>query len=338
MRHSVLCERNPYKVNDFEIVKRLEDENRFITFSHVERFGINPQSNFETPLGIYAYPMVGRNGLASERLQKFDFPFAAKRKFVHIFEPVNMSTILVLQDVTDAQGLRITNAMTSFVENSPQLTSRQYMSAAGDALVWTPGGRLWYHTMKKALLYGKSRPTVAWNKLFRMVGINGCIDYNDGIIHENEPEQAVFFSQSAVRLLATLENPQTKRDVVNVRGKDAFGEFQKAATALNKIMYDYPYVTGLEINDNEDARYEYLSGYIDLAVNAACPSLNSFPTLYPTLSQIMEYSTFVDFLQRYLMIELRHFDQNLEHVCHVTGRDLRDFVVSLLNEPVDDMP
>lgn len=94
---------------------------------------------------------------------------------------------------------------------------RQY-----DAKVKTDGGMFWYITMRFAetlssansLKGNKSNTIVEWNKLFRELGIAGCVDNGEGIIHTSEPSQAVFFSASNIDLIARVDNHKIQTDKI----------------------------------------------------------------------------------------------------------------------------
>ena len=50
---------------------------------------------------------------------------------------------------------------------------------------------------------------VKWNSLFRKIGILGVIDNGDGIIHTNEPSQAVFFNTKSFEVVDIIKNSQS---------------------------------------------------------------------------------------------------------------------------------
>ena len=56
----------------------------FFHMSSYDRIGINPKSNFTTPLGIYAYPLTTT---FLEQLMKHNLPFAGERSWIHVFKP-----------------------------------------------------------------------------------------------------------------------------------------------------------------------------------------------------------------------------------------------------------
>ena len=82
-------------------------------------------------------------------------------------------------------------------------------AANSEAHVKSPGGILWYVSMKVASVLApiwKTKPPIAWNKLFRIVSIDGVVDLGDGIIHRSEPTQAVFFSRTVIGQVSRYYN------------------------------------------------------------------------------------------------------------------------------------
>ena len=72
--------------------------NCFVSFTALEKLGINPQSTYDTPIGIYAYPAEYVVKMAGETSQMSDtLPFAGEQPFVNIFSVkgniINLKTV-----------------------------------------------------------------------------------------------------------------------------------------------------------------------------------------------------------------------------------------------------
>lgn len=77
-----------------------------------------------------------------------------------------------------------------------------YENELDEAKVKSVGGKLWFFTYR---LYGNSPNK--WNAFFRKMGIVGIDDNNgEGIIHENEPFQSVFFDKTDLKVLESAFN------------------------------------------------------------------------------------------------------------------------------------
>ena len=63
----------------------------YMHFSDINKIGVKPASSFQTPLGIYFYPV---NEKILGQLEKGKIPFASERKFLHVVKPNENSNIL----------------------------------------------------------------------------------------------------------------------------------------------------------------------------------------------------------------------------------------------------
>jgi len=63
----------------------------YMHFSDLNKVGIRPQSGFETPLGIYFYPI---NEIILRQLEKGKIPFASEREFLHVVKPKKGAEVL----------------------------------------------------------------------------------------------------------------------------------------------------------------------------------------------------------------------------------------------------
>jgi len=87
-----------------------------------------------------------------------------------------------------------------------------------------PCGQLWNvtRTLARILKSNKnSKGPVIWNKIIRSLGYDGFTDkLGEGLIHENEPCQAVFFSTKPIKLLQILPNIRKKPMKYNISYKN----------------------------------------------------------------------------------------------------------------------
>lgn len=86
-------ENNP-KISTYDYLKKYkEDPNVYISMTQVDKIGINPQSKFNTPLGIYCYPLKEIWHLIEKGKHTGDLPFAGDRPFVWILRSKNKNFI-----------------------------------------------------------------------------------------------------------------------------------------------------------------------------------------------------------------------------------------------------
>lgn len=156
------------------------------------QLGINPTTIFATPVGICSYP------LTTERYQKAiegNHEFAGEGAYSYIFTAKNHGTVLYLDKVDlDAEVKKLKR-----IVPDPKTVTALLKESEKGSLSKTPGGRLFYITRNLV-----DHNPILWSKIFLKLGYTGLHDPGLGIIHENEPEQALFFGAGAVKELEIL--------------------------------------------------------------------------------------------------------------------------------------
>lgn len=266
-------EANP-KISINQAVAQAKDQpNTFISFTEIDKLGINPKSKHETPIGIYAYPIKYVAQMLGDTKSGDALPFAGEQPFANIFRA--RGNIVDLGTVSLSEINHYLTKLTEYLETiEPDLggaVDQAKEAAFEEAQVQSNAGRFWYVTMSIAQIVAQltgTKTVVAWNKIFRVLGIDGCVDsQGKGIIHENEPIQAVFFSIKSItnnqrvynkyspehieysheraakmqRALDELRDAKTVRDVesiINVHGQDAIRLVHDRNIRLQLIIRD----------------------------------------------------------------------------------------------------
>lgn len=71
------------KVDKTAILDKYKDDpNVLVHFSDLDKLGINPQSKYDTPVGIYGYPLSA----LYEKIKTNNLPFASNRRYLHVFK------------------------------------------------------------------------------------------------------------------------------------------------------------------------------------------------------------------------------------------------------------
>lgn len=238
-------------------------KNLFVSFTDLPKLGINPGSRYATPIGIYAYPaeyviykttqypyIGGSSDLAMTAL-----PFAGGKPWANIFRARSGANIIDLGKFTEAQYNEYCDKLKALltklpIEYRPQPldsdAATKYIDTLMDAAnksarVNTPGGKFWYVTMRLSEVMNTNKTTIAWNEIFRRLGIDGFVDPDREIIHPSEPTQAVFFSGRAVELLDTVAN---KYSPTKMKSRQEHGkERDEIFTTNMRLMRQY-------LNDN----------------------------------------------------------------------------------------
>jgi hypothetical protein len=188
-------------------------KNLFVSFTTLDKLGINPNSKYSTPIGIYSYPAEYVVSVVGNDKDMKELPFAGESPYVNLFNAsgniINIATITSAE--TDryykALAVLLSKQLGTDLESAKLEVETSIYDSQDHARVQTDGGRFWYvmYTVSRELFAPKwkTRPAVAWNKLFRLLGIDGVIDFTPsggkGIIHPSEPTQAVFFTSNSIK-------------------------------------------------------------------------------------------------------------------------------------------
>jgi hypothetical protein len=184
-------------------VKRWVNKGCYFHMSDLNRLGINPQSKYDTPLGIYAYPL---NDHMYEKMRTKTLPFAEERPYVHIFRPRNPERILNLRLFTQEDYNHWIKWIIDRYGHMHDDLEREIKLMANRAFQYTPVSRFWNVTRELTVTAKK------WRKLFMDMGFEGVKDPDTGTIYAEEPEQAVFFSLEFIEHLDTYEKPEFRSE------------------------------------------------------------------------------------------------------------------------------
>ncbi len=175
----------------------------FVTFTQINKLGTNPRSEYNTPIGIYAYPISFILKQAKEESDRLRSVFGSHQPYVQVFTVDPNANIWTLSDYKIDLSIKqmLIKSLHSYGYNYNML-AKQYDNDR----------QLWY-SMYKAIDPNfdpeneeQSNIGTITRKVLRKAGIDGVIDYGQSIIHENEPTQAVFFNIRQLKHLATLNN------------------------------------------------------------------------------------------------------------------------------------
>lgn len=211
--------------------------NLFVSFTTVDKLGINPRSGFNTPLGIYSYPAkFVADQMGAGRPAKVSVPFAGDSPYANIFGARGRIIDLARMSDSDLQGY-VKGLVDIWAEagggdSAAEDVAEIVKQAPREALhPRYPGGKFWYMTREVAMLMnpdaeeGDVSFPATWNKIFRRLGIDGVVDPGVGIVHHNERHQGVFFSIGAVEGVERVQNKYSPDEQAAARSQ---GQDQKA--------------------------------------------------------------------------------------------------------------
>jgi len=179
-------------------------ENLVVTFTAIDKVGINPKSKYDTPLGIYFYPL----DYVIEK--KMNVPFAGNQPYLNVCEFTRPDKILhMTDDVNNQKGLELLNVFPQEeVDAAMQNISNKYIFHSDYSKLWLVTREI---AGKRAIdvypAYGveeKTNEAVLWNTNLRKCGIDGFLDHGTGTIHRNEPTQGVVFTANSLKRILVI--------------------------------------------------------------------------------------------------------------------------------------
>lgn len=187
-------------------------ENLFVTFVSVDKVGLNPKTPYDTPIGVYTYPL-------DFIFEEEDVPFRGETKSSKIKVLKNKTNKILSNDLSDGEYekkikqienlMKTSGKYTPEIETDPEKYIKRWEQAARKD---TNFGSLWNVTRMLSMDYysrknsrNVSGPTknnpVAWTKLLLELGYDLAIDYGTGTIHPSEPTQAVFLNPNSYKVV-----------------------------------------------------------------------------------------------------------------------------------------
>jgi len=179
-----------------------------------EKVGLNPKTKYNTPAGVYFYPLNQEyyNNLVEDKL-----PFASDKPFVGVVKLKDINTDKWLKFINKGNSFqtpaRVLEAMKKVGIYDDTVTLSSLMET-NDGIDYLPGdleldlnhwgfnndAKIFDLTWWKTTQMDKS--TFKWNKLLRDLGYIGVYDANNSVIHPKEPSQAVALSPKAYQVVA----------------------------------------------------------------------------------------------------------------------------------------
>lgn len=225
-----------------KLSKWVDEGDVYMHFSNIDKVGVNPNQQYRTPMGIYAYPF-DRKWFNIMRHGKI--PFAGERKFIHLVQLKNPKNFVRVRSGGNANYSR-----SQYKKDVAKLEKKYGSGSGGDiglldyynhrksaaADRWTTYEDLWTQFVSKSekeaniqtpfgLIFNLTRliafnidrssdlaAITTWNKILRSdIGIDGVIDMGSGIIHRNEPEQVVILDPRAFKRVETVTKEEVMR-------------------------------------------------------------------------------------------------------------------------------
>jgi ankyrin repeat protein len=194
-----------------EIEQYSKDPDVYISYRSIDKIGINPKSKYNTPNGIYTYPLkeifpaLQQGGISN-------VPFAGDENYVYVIKlkpnyKKHFVNNMYLYDSSN-YDVDIQKLKTHFIPK--HLTEKEFddikNKGLSDAKNKNPITSMWNITRVLA----NYKPN-NWNFILRKVlGYCGFADKSGrGIIHESEPIQAVFLDPTCFTVLSRIQKNYT---------------------------------------------------------------------------------------------------------------------------------
>lgn len=206
------------------LLTKVNYENLYVSFrSSMHTTDINPKNNYQTPTGVYAYPVISYI-LSTDELLKMDenvfrtkFPYQSSQpfmQFIHIKDESKLLTKDTPKTKLDEYVKKIQELYGNIqpVNNLCNLfLNNKYRSPYINPLHETHKFWLFLYSIAPYINKGGAKETTITN-ICHKIGVDGFIDkYGDGYIHSAEKKQAVFFRIKPIADTYIYERPDEKR-------------------------------------------------------------------------------------------------------------------------------
>lgn len=227
-------EKNP-KVNIISVLEPYKDKSMyFIHFTDIPKLGINPQQKYDTPMGIYSYPLKEIwNKLITDRI-----PFRGDSKYVFLFKYtgdkyLDVSKYNASNYKKDCEKIyniikdRTNEDLWYKLLERAKVSARKQKSSSYLMNLMNLLVRYVNHTGKNNML---------WNFIMRELGYDAVIDLKGGgVIHQNEPTQAVFFSKKYIEVIEMFKNKRYDTKIVSITDFAGFKNILKKTSIFDTI-------------------------------------------------------------------------------------------------------
>lgn len=170
-------------------MSRDDIEDFFVTFVSEDKVGINPKSIWDTPNGVYTYPVAW----VLDNLVPFRGSVGPKK--------IKVLKILSKKVLSGSISKNEYQEKIKQLQKEYGLPDKQIDSWVEDAKVKTYFGKLWNVTRSIAKNLKNGKTSNIWSTILLHLGYDVVMDNGDGVIHSNEKTQAVFLSPKSYKLV-----------------------------------------------------------------------------------------------------------------------------------------
>lgn len=198
-----------------------QDPNVYFSYRDINKIGINPKSKWDTPNGIYAYNVEDMGG------KKPEYTSEANNGYVYFIRAKPNAVKLDLQQYNKNDLIKDLQKLKDLGFGSLEMHDIE-----SGALVKSAGGYIWYATKEY------SHNANNWNSLLRKLGYDYIVDHYSGIIHINEPAQAVFLASTSYAVIDVALFNETPSNIVGNTKVDLFNYIKSHPNLYHKITFE----------------------------------------------------------------------------------------------------
>jgi hypothetical protein len=265
-----LDELSPYE----KLEKYKDDKNVYISFRTQDLIGINPKSQYDTPNGIYTYPLYliwkdfdhERKIIVTKFADSYPFIYVVKSKpNIKILNTIEYNQNNYKKDILK---IKIRSKKLNINKNIDQIISK---ADSQDSLTYVQ--KIWSIMYDLTFTRNQIYNTIGnksnlWNRiLYKVLNYDLVLDQGLGIIHKHEPTQGLFLHKDAFKILENIDNKfnlKTKEVEQNVWKGGIYPETvweNGLWMSGDFIGKEYPVYDGSFYSKNKDYSFWY-NGYV----------------------------------------------------------------------------
>ena len=199
------------------------------TMTKIPKVGLNPQTSYDTPAGVYFYPLTKEY---CKKLIDNKLPFVSDNHYFGVVKLKNLDSSLWLKFLVDQRSFQTDEDYERVVSVAGKKIAIE-ASKKGKHNYFNNDSRIfdisYFYTQNSAGKY-----TSTWNKFLRKLGYIGIYDAGNGIIHPSEPTQLVCLSSEAYETVGIWETKELRKRKLRPSDLKDLSRIQKMGLAVKR--------------------------------------------------------------------------------------------------------
>lgn len=205
--------KNVKQTTKANLMKHAKAGNTSVSFSPINKIGIHPKSNWNTPNGVYAYQLKDFRSEILHTKPEFVtsvFPYGEERPFIFILRSTYTNPLVMSSTIKESSFDNYVN----FLIKNTNLKKQVVDLALEDAEKFETNAQQLIDILKSLCTYsyGGKKATNMMNKFLRTFGYDAVIDDGTGTLFDDtEPYQIVYLTPSAYKIIDSFHNDNMDR-------------------------------------------------------------------------------------------------------------------------------